>query len=61
MGAVDIEMLKFEAKRRDFPKIGQNLGGGAPPSFAAHDELKNDFYTSINKFYSHLKSNEKLS
>ena len=56
-------MLKFEAKKGDFPKIWQKQGGLQPPSpgSAAHDELKNAFYTSTNKFYSHLKSNEKLS
>ena len=54
-------MIKFEAKKGDFPKIWQKLGGCSPPGSAAHDELKNAFYTSTNKFYSHLKSNEKLS
>ena len=52
-------MLKFEAKKEDFPQIWQKLGAAAPlppppPSSAAHDELKNAFYTSTNKFYSHL-------
>ena len=45
-----------------FQKFGKNWGGAAaPPGSAAHDELKNAFYTTTNKFYSHLKSNEKLS
>ena len=56
-------MLKFEAKKGDFPKIWQKLEGFSlpPPSSAAHDELKNAFYRSTNKFYSHLKLIEKLS
>ena len=35
-------MLKFEAKKGDFPKIWQKLGL-QPPGSAAHDELKNAF------------------
>ena len=62
-GAVGIEMLKFEAKKGRFSKNLAKTGGLQPPSpgSAAHDELKNTFYTSTNKFYSHLKLNEKLS
>ena len=30
-------MLKFEAKKGDFTKIWQKLGGGAAPGSAAHD------------------------
>ena len=42
-GAVGIEMLKFEAKKGDFVKVWQKLGGGAraPPGSAAHESSSN--------------------
>ena len=41
-------MLKFEAKREIFQNLAKT-GRLHPPGFAAHDELKNAFYTDKHK------------